>query len=277
MIGTAMTSQRNRLFVFGIVLAMLIVAVVFSSQIFPYSNRLDMDHTLSPPNLAHFFGTDNLGRDLLARTFNGLRVSLALALIIQMISFAAGAVIGIVAGYFGGIIDRLYIIIQDVLMSFPSIVAALCLIVMIGSGMGTLVLALSILGWVRYARLIRSEVFTLKGYDYIMGAKAIGASNLYILCRHILPNVIRPVIPMFTLRIGHSVLAISTLGFLGFGVQPPTAEIGMMIKDGVTYITRAPWMLIFPGALLSLYVLCVNILGDELQAWFDHERAIAVI
>jgi peptide/nickel transport system permease protein len=161
-------------------------------------------------------------------------------------------------------------------MSFPSIIAALCLIAMLGSGIRPLILALSLLGWVRYARLIRSEAIVLKGYDYIMGARAIGASNFYILYRHILPNVIRPAIPMFSLRIGHTVLAISALGFLGFGVQPPTAEIGMMIKDGITYITRAPWMFIFPGAMLSLYVLCINILGDELQAWFDPRKEIAV-
>ena len=273
----AAMNQRNRVIAFGIVFAVLIVIAVFSSRIFPDSNRLNMDQTLSPPDLVHFFGTDNLGRDLLSRTFNGLRVSLALALIIQLISLAVGTVIGSIAGYFGGITDRIYIVIQNVLMSFPGIIAALCLIAMLGSGIRTLIIALSLLGWVIYARLIRSEVFALKGYDYIMGARAIGASNFYILYRHILPNVIRPAIPMFTLMIGHTVLAISGLSFLGFGVQPPTAEIGMMIKDGITYITRAPWMIIFPGALLSVYVLCVNILGDELQVWFDPRKEMAIL
>lgn len=271
-----MKSRKSHLLFLVIVFIVLIVLVVFSSQIFPHGNKLDMKGTLLPPNGEHIFGTDNLGRDLLERTFNGLKISLALALIIQIISLAAGAVVGSVAGYFGGIADKLYVMVQNVLMSFPSIIASLCLIAMLGSGIRTLILALSVLGWVTYARLIRSEVLIVKESDYIMGAKSIGASNWYILFKHILPNVVRPVIPMFTLMIGHTVLAISGLGFLGFGIQPPTAEIGMMIKDGVTYITSAPWMILFPGTLLTLYVLWINLLGDELREWFDPIEEITV-
>ena len=269
--------SRRTYFIFLIILFMLlIILVVFSSQIFPHGNNLDMKETLAPPSSVHLFGTDNLGRDLLERTFNGLKVSLALALVIQIISLMAGAVAGSVAGYFGGITDKLYVLIQNVLMSFPSIIAALCFIAMLGSGLQTLIFALSVLGWVTYARLIRSEVLALKESDFILGARAIGASHSYVLFRHILPNVIRPVIPLFTLMIGHTVLAISGLGFLGFGIQPPTAEIGMMIKDGITYITRAPWMILFPGTLLTIYVLWINLLGDELREWLNPFNEITI-
>ena len=272
-----MKDRRNYLIVLIIVFTVLILLVVFSARIFPHGNSLDMQKTLTPPSGGHLFGTDNLGRDLLERTFNGLKISLALSLLIQLISLMTGAVVGSVAGYFGGIADKIYVMVQNVLMSFPSIIAALCLIAMLGPGIRTLILALSLLGWVTYARLIRSEVLILKESDYISGAKSIGAPNLYILFMHILPNVVRPVIPMFTLMIGHTVLSISGLGFLGFGIQPPTAEIGMMIKDGITYITRAPWMILFPGILLTVYVLSINLLGDELREWFDPRREITVV
>jgi peptide/nickel transport system permease protein len=261
----------------SIVFFVLIMMVVFSAWIFPRGNSLNMEKTLAPPSAEHFFGTDNLGRDMLEGTFNGLKISLALSLSIQLISLGAGAVIGSAAGYFGGIADKFYVLVQDVLMSFPSMIAALCLIAMLGPGINTLILALSLLGWVTYARLIRSEVLTLKENDYILGARSIGASNSYILLRYILPNVVRPVLPLFTLMIGHTVLSISGLGFLGFGIQPPTPEIGMMIKDGITYLTRAPWMILFPGALLTIYVLIINLLGDELRELFNPRKEMRVI
>lgn len=271
-----MKNRKKCLLILTVVFILLIFLVIFSSQIFPHGNQLDMKETLASPNGEHFFGTDNLGRDLLERTFNGLKISLALALIIQLISLTAGAVIGSAAGYFGGIADKLYVMVQNILMSFPSIIASLCLIAMLGPGIRTLIIALSLLGWVTYARLVRSEVLIIKESDFIMGAKSIGASNGYILMKHVLPNVVRPVIPMFTLMIGHTVLAISGLGFLGFGIQPPTPEIGMMIKDGVTYITRAPWMILFPGTLLTVYVLWINLLGDELREWLSPIEEITV-
>lgn len=272
-----MKSRKNYLILLIIIFIILIIMIVFSAQIFPRGNSLNMADTLAPPGGGHLFGTDNLGRDLLERTFNGLKISLALSLSIQVISLAAGAVIGSAAGYFGGIADKFYVLIQDVLMSFPSIIAALCLIAMLGPGINTLILALSLLGWVTYARLIRSEVLTLKESDYILGARSVGASNPYILLRYILPNVVRPVLPLFTLMIGHTVLSISGLGFLGFGIQPPTPEIGMMIKDGITYMTRAPWMILFPGIMITVCVLLINLLGDELREWFNPRKEMTAI
>ncbi len=272
-----MRTNRNRLIAVSVVFLALLVPVVFSSCIFPHGNDLDMNDVLRAPSSRHWFGTDNLGRDLLERSFNGLRLSLGLALSIQVICICLGAVVGSVAGYYGGVVDRVYVLVQNVVMSFPSLIASLCLIAMLGTGIRTLVLALVVVEWVTYARLIRSEVITLKESDYIQGCRAIGASNARILSRHILPNVVGPVIPIFTLMIGHTVLAISGLGFLGFGVQPPTAEIGLMINDGVTYLTRAFWMVFCPAAVLVLYAVVMNVFGDELREWFNPQRENVVL
>jgi peptide/nickel transport system permease protein len=273
----SMKNNKRKIISVGIVFSVMISAVIFASIIFPHGNDLSMDKGLLPPGAVHLFGTDNLGRDLFERTFNGMRLSLALAISIQAICLCFGALAGSIAGYYGGMIDRIYMLVQNVMMSFPGIIASLCLIAIFGTGIQTLVLALAVVGWVTYARLIRSEVISLKEADYIHACRAIGASNFYILFRYLLPNVIMPIIPIFTLMIGHTVLAISGLGFLGFGVQPPDAEIGLMIKDGITYVTRAPWMIICPAFVLTAYSLVINVFGDELRQWFDPQKDNLII
>jgi peptide/nickel transport system permease protein len=258
-----------------LVFVIMMMPVLFSAQLFSHIHNLNIKETLAPPGKNHLFGTDNLGRDLFERTFSALKTSLALALAIQILSLTVGSIIGSTAAYFGGIADRVYILIQNVLMSFPSIIASLCLIAMIGPGINALILALSALEWVSYARIIRSETLVLKEADFVLSARSIGATNIYILFVHILPNVIRPVIPLFTLMIGHTTLSIAGLGFLGFGIQPPAPEIGLMIRDGITYMSLAPWMILFPGLMLSVYVLYINLLGDELRDWFNPRKELA--
>ena len=272
-----MRNKKNRLILTSVIFGILIFIVVFASLIFPHSNDIAMTKGLEVPGINHLFGTDNLGRDLLERTFNGLKLSLALAISVQIICLCFGAIAGSVAGYYGGIIDKCYTLIQNVIMSFPNIIASLCLIAILGTGIQTLVIALAAVGWVTYARLIRSEVIALKEADYIQACRSIGASNFYILFRYLLPNVVIPIIPIFTLMIGHTVLAISGLGFLGFGVQPPDAEIGLMIKDGITYFTKAPWMIICPAAVLTVYSLIINVFGDELREWVDPQKENTVV
>ena len=212
-----------------------------------------------------FFGIDNLVRDLLLRSLDGLKLSLLLAFAVQIISVCMGVVIGILVAYFGGVADKIYIMVQNVIMSFPSIIAALSMILLLGTGLHSLVIALCVTDWISYARIVRSEVITVRQLDYIHGSRAVGTSDFRILFKHVLPNVINPVIPIFTLMIGHTVLSISGLGFLGFGVQPPAAEIGLMIRDGLSYIGKAPWMFMLPGLMLVVYSLLFNILGDKMQ------------
>lgn len=265
--------NTKRKLIFNLTLcAAALVLVIFSAQIFPSGNELNMAEGLQSPCMNHLFGTDNLGRDLFARSFNGLKVSLALALAVQILSLLIGTVFGVMSGYHGGIVDRVFVLIQNVLMSFPSTLASLCMVLLLGTGVHTLIIALVVVDWVSYARLIRSEVITIKEAEFIQGVRAIGSSNTYLMVHHIVPNIIRPMIPVFTLMIGHTVLAISGLGFLGFGVQPPNAEIGLMIKDGLTYINKAPWMFLLPGVMLVLYSFMFNVISDQLQDWFNPHK-----
>ena len=249
-------------------LAICLAALVFvalSPWIFPDCNAHVEGARLQAPSTEHFFGTDNLGRDLFARTFNGLRISLLLAFSVQIISLLVGIIVGSVTGYFGGLIDRVYVLIQNVMMSFPSLIATLSLIVLLGTGLKTLIIALSITEWISYARIIRGEIKLAREMDYVKGSRAIGSSTYTILVKHILPNVLNPIVPLFTLMIGHTVLSIAGLGFLGFGVQPPMAEIGLMVKDGLSYLGSAPWLFFLPGLMLVVYSILFSVIGDKLQ------------
>lgn len=258
-------SKRNKFILLSILFILMLALVVFSSQLFPNGDVLDPPNKLLPPSGERLFGTDYLGRDVMHRTFNGMKISLALSLTIQILSFAGGAVIGAAAGYFGKWVDKIYMVVQNVLLSFPGTIAALCIILMMGQGIISLIASLALIEWVSYAKLVRSEVITIKESDYILSARAAGAGSFYLLMRHILLNAVWTVVPVFTVMIGHTVLMISGLGFLGFGVQPPMAEIGMMISEGVTYMARAPWLLLCPGLTMAVYVLMINILGDLLR------------
>ena len=258
--------HKNRAFyLLAAVCIAALALVAVSAQLFPNSESPVSGAMLEPPSARYLFGTDNLGRDLLARSFNGLRLSLMLAVVVQIFSVALGILVGIITGYFGGMIDKVYVMLQNMLMSFPSLIASLCMIILLGTGLQTLVIALVVTNWITYARIIRGEIMMAKELDYVRGSKAIGTSTPAILFRHILPNIINPIIPLFTLMIGHTILSISGLGFLGFGVQPPKAEMGLMMRDGLSYIGKAPWMFLLPGVLLVLYSLLINITGDKLQ------------
>jgi peptide/nickel transport system permease protein len=254
------------------VLGLLLALAVFSALLFPEGGTLNLGTALKPPSMAHPFGTDNLGRDLLSRSFNGLRLSLALAVAIQVASLALGTLAGMVAGYFGGILDKAYVLVQNVLQSFPDVVAALCLILLLGRSALALAVAFTTICWVSYARVVRSQVVSLRRHDYIQGAVAVGASHAAILFRHILANALRPVLPLFTLMIGQTILYIAGLSFLGVGVQPPTPEIGLMISDGLTYQGKAPWMFIAPGLVLVVYALFINAAGDGLRELLTPQR-----
>ncbi|EHP85401.1 ABC transporter permease [Methanotorris formicicus] len=253
-------------------IGIVFVISLFSPHIFKDVNEINFKEKLQPPSLKHPFGTDNFGRDLLERTLCGLRISLILAVCIEIISLTIGISIGLIAGYYGGIVDEIISRVIDTLMAFPNIIFALTLIAILGQGMVTLILALSLLGWIGYARIIRSEVLSIKENEYVLLSKAVGGSDFYIMIKHILPNAIMPLIPLATLMIGHSVLSIAGLSFLGLGVQPPTPELGLMLKESMTYMDIAPWLMIFPGLVLSVCVLLFNTLGDALRDLFDPRK-----
>jgi len=258
------------------VLAVMLLLIVFSKQIFGRGDIVNTSISNLPPSWQHPFGTDNLGRDLLCRSFIGLRLSLLLAFVMQLICMTLGVAIGTLAGYSGGILDRIFVFLQNVILSFPGTVLTLCIMLLLGNGIFSMIVAMCIFGWLSYARLTRSRVLTLREANFIRGEIAIGSSLFRIHFFHIVPNVIRTIVPMFTLMIGHMVLAIAGLSFLGFGVQPPNAEIGLMIQDGMIYIRSAPWMFLFPGLVLAVYSIMFNTVGDALQDRFDPHESVNV-
>ncbi len=252
----------------AILIAMLLV-VAFSGTLFGKGDVINTDASNLKPCAEHFFGTDTFGRDVLSRSFIGMRLSLLLGFIAQLICMVIGVVVGCIVSYFGGILDKIFMFLQNVILSFPSMVLTLCILILLGNGIFAMMVALCIFGWLSYARLTRSRVRALNDANFIKGAKAIGTSTFMIIFRHIIPNVVRTIIPMFTLMIGHTVLGISGLSFLGFGVQPPYAEIGLMVKDGMSYIKTLPWLFICPGLVLAVYSVMLNVVGDALQDRFD--------
>ena len=268
-------SKENRsLIIKCAVLGFMLLLIVFSKLLFGKGDVVTTSIANIPPCWAHPFGTDNLGRDLLCRSFIGLRLSLLMAFIMQVICLALGVTIGTVVGYAGGVLDKIFVFLQNVILSFPGTVLTLCIMLLLGNGIFSMIVAMTIFGWLSYARLTRSRVLTLREANFIKGEIAIGSSLFRMHLFHIVPNVIRTIIPMFTLMIGHAVLGIAGLSFLGFGVQPPNAEIGLMIQDGMNYIRSNPWMFIFPGLVLAVYSIMFNTVGDALQDKFDPHDSI---
>ncbi len=268
-------SKENRsLLIKCAVLAVMLLLIVFSKLLFGKGDVVTTSIANMPPCWAHPFGTDNLGRDLLCRSFIGLRLSLLMAFVMQVICLALGVTIGTVVGYAGGILDKIFVFLQNVILSFPGTVLTLCIMLLLGNGIFSMIVAMTVFGWLSYARLTRSRVLTLREANFIKGEIAIGSSVFRIHLFHIVPNVIRTIIPMFTLMIGHAVLGIAGLSFLGFGVQPPNAEIGLMIQDGMNYIRSNPWMFIFPGLVLAVYSIMFNTVGDALQDKFDPHDSV---
>ena len=257
------------------VLGFMLLLIVFSKLLFGKGDVVTTSIANIPPCWAHPFGTDNLGRDLLCRSFIGLRLSLLMAFIMQVICLALGVTIGTVVGYAGGVLAKVFVFLQNVILSFPGTVLTLCIMLLLGNGIFSMIVAMTIFGWLSYARLTRSRVLTLREANFIKGEIAIGSSLFRIHLFHIVPNVIRTIIPMFTLMIGHAVLGIAGLSFLGFGVQPPHAEIGLMIQDGMNYIRSNPWMFIFPGLVLAVYSIMFNTVGDALQDKFDPHDSVS--
>ena len=266
--------KDRRLILKCCILGAMLLLIVFSRLLFGKGDTVNTSIANLAPCLAHPFGTDNLGRDLLCRSFIGLRLSLLMAFVMQVICLVLGVAIGTVVGYSGGIADRIFVFLQNVILSFPGTVLTLCVMLLLGNGLGSMIVALCIFGWLSYARLTRSRVITLREASFIRGEIAIGSSRLRIHLFHIVPNVIRTILPLFTLMIGHAVLAIAGLSFLGFGVQPPNAEIGLMIQDGMMYIRSAPWMFLFPGLVLAVYSVMFNTVGDALQDKLDPHDSV---
>jgi ABC-type dipeptide/oligopeptide/nickel transport system permease subunit len=263
--------KHNKLAVFGLGLIVLIVLVaVFADLICRFDPAsIDVVNRRQPPSSTHWFGTDQIGRDVFARVIFGSRVSLRVGIFAVVIAVVIGVVLGSIAGYFSGKIDTLIMRITDIFLAFPYILAALAIITIIGRGERTVILVLGLLGWLAIARVLRSQILQVKEMDYVEAARAIGCSDLRIIVRHILPNAIQPVIVYATLFLGTAVLSEAALSFLGVGIQEPTPAWGLMVAQGRKFLVPSPHLLFFPGAAIFIMVMAFVFVGDGLRDALD--------
>jgi peptide/nickel transport system permease protein len=264
----------NRLTVIGIVIVVVLVLVaLFAPWIATYDvGATDLSMRYLPPSAAHWFGTDSTGRDIFSRVVFGARISLQVGIVVVTVSAVIGTLLGAFAGYYGGWIDRLVSgYVFNVFLAFPGLLLAIAMVAFLGAGLNKLILALCIIGWVGYARLIRGQVLKVREYDFVQAARALGASDVRILLVHILPNAIQPLIVQASLGMAGAVLSEASLSFLGLGVPPPAPSWGVMIEEArdLSTLQAAPHALIFPGIAIALTVLAFNFIGDGLREYLD--------
>lgn len=258
----------------------LIVLALGAPWLAPYNpNSQNLPARLEPPSAAHWMGTDELGRDVLSRVIYGARVSMSVSVSVVFGAGIIGLILGSVAGYFGGWFDSFVnIILINAFLSFPGILLAIAFAAFLGPGLGNVIIALTITGWAGYARLARAQVLQAKEMDYVAAARSLGASHLRILYRHLLPNIIQPVLVQGTIALAGAILAESTLSFLGLGVLAPMSSWGAMLNDARAHLFDAPHMVVFPALAVMVAVLAFNLLGDALRDWMDpRTRAYLVV
>ena len=272
-------ARHNPLAAFGIVLVVFfIVCAIFAQWIAPQDPaQIDLPNRLNPPSAGHPFGTDELGRDILSRIIWGARISMFVGSSVVAGSLFLGLIVGSLAGYYGGRIDRfMNIVLMNAFLSFPGILIAIAFVAFRGPGIFNLVFALSLGGWVGYARLIRAQVLAVREREFVEAARALGAGDLRILLRHILPNIIQPVIVQAAIGMAGAILAEATMSFLGLGVPPPTASWGSMLNDARSHLFDAPHLVIFPAVTVMLAVLAFNFIGDALRDVLDPRSRMEV-
>ena len=264
----------NRLTIVGlIIVAVLVFVALFAPWIATYDvGATDLSMRYLAPSSTHWFGTDSTGRDIFSRVIFGARISLQVGIIVVIVSALIGTILGAVAGYYGGWVDRIISgYLFNVFLAFPGLLLAIAMVAFLGAGLNKLILALCIIGWVGYARLIRGQVLKVREYDFVQAARALGASDARILFVHILPNAVQPLIVQASLGMAGAVLAEASLSFLGLGVPPPAPSWGVMIEEArdLSTLQSAPHALIFPGVAIALTVLAFNFIGDGLREYLD--------
>ncbi|MGE5734537.1 MAG: ABC transporter permease [Acidobacteriota bacterium] len=262
----------------GVLVLIFVVFAVFAPCIAPQDPaQIDLPHRLSPPSLLHWCGTDELGRDISSRLIYGARISMLVGTCVVVGSLFLGLIVGSIAGYYGGRIDRFVnVVVMNAFLSFPGILLAIAFVAFRGPGIFNLVLALSLGGWVGYGRLVRAQVLATREREYVEAARALGASDWRVIVRHILPNIVQPIIVQAAIGMAGAILAEATMSFLGLGVPPPTASWGSMLNDGRAHLFDAPHLVLFPAAAVMLAVLSLNFIGDALRDYLDPRSRIEV-
>lgn len=264
-------SLRNIGFVVGgLILLSTVLTAVFADVIapFPY-DQIDVLSALKPPSAAHLMGTDQLGRDLFSRVVHGSRIALKVGVIAVVIETGVGLLLGLLAGFYGGWQDRLIIFVTDVSWAMPPIILAIAICTVLGPSLTNVIIAIAIVSWAQLTRIVRSKTQSLKNLPYIEAARAFGESDLSIILRYILPNVIPVTIVLATLCLPIAIINTTALGFLGLGAQPPAPDWGVILSESMTYLRRAPWLSLFPGLAIVYVVLGFNLFGEGLRDVLD--------
>lgn len=254
-----------------VVVGIIILVAILTPLIDPYNPKVDSDlpNARQKPSMQHIFGTDRLGRDIFRRIMHGARLSLSVGMVAVLTAGSIGTILGLVSGYLGGITDMVIMRLMDILMAFPSMLLAIAIVAVRGTGLFNTVIAISVVGIPGYARLVRSMALSIREREYIEAARMVGVRSPRIIFRHIFPNSVAPIIVSATLGIGGTILTAAALGFLGLGAQPPAPEWGAMISDGVPFLRQSPHLVFFPGMAIMFSVLGFNLLGDGLRDALD--------
>ena len=277
--GLRRAAGYNPLATVGVILVVIfVIFALFAPWIAPQDPAyIDLPARLSPPSHAHWFGADELGRDILSRIIYGSRISMLVGGSVVVGSLFLGLIVGSIAGYYGGRLDRFVnVVVMNAFLSFPGILLAIAFVAFRGPGIFNLILALSLGGWVGYARLVRAQVLATREREFVEAARALGASDWRVITRHILPNIIQPVIVQAAIGMAGAILAEATMSFLGLGVAPPTASWGSMLNDARSHLFDAPHLVIFPALAVMLAVLAFNFIGDALRDYLDPRSRLEI-
>lgn len=262
---------KNKAAVIGGIVILLVIFVGLLGPLLMKTdpNAQDLLNKLQPPSKEHWFGTDNYGRDIFTRIIHGTNLTLRVGFLSVFIGGVIGVVLGIVAGFYGGLTDTIIMRVMDVLLAFPGILLALAIVSVLGGSLFNVIIAVGIFSVPAFARIVRGSTLQVKKLEYIDAVRALGASDMRIIFKHIFPNILSPIIVQGTMRIATAILTASGLAFLGLGAQPPAAEWGAMLSDGRTYMLDASHMVLFPGMMIVIVVLAFNIFGDGLRDALD--------
>lgn len=267
-VAVALASRKGALA--GLWLALVVLAAVLAPLLTPYAYDIqNLPDAFQAPSAAHWLGTDEFGRDLLTRIIYGARTSLSVSVVSIAISVLTGMVLGASAGYFGGTLDRVVTIVVDLTWSFPEILVALILVAIIGPGVTGTMAAIGVAYLAQFTRLTRAQIMTIRSETYIEAARSLGASDGFILARHLLPNALAPVLVAGMLATGDAIILEATLGFFGLGAQPPLPSWGAMMSSGSGLLFKAPWIILFPGLAVATTVVAINLFGDALIRALD--------
>ncbi len=265
--------SKNKLAMFGLLLLIIMILIaIFADLIVDYDEMAigqNIQERLQRPSTKHWFGTDHFGRDIFARIVHGTRISLSLGIFAMVIAVAIGSVLGAISAYYGGRTDNAVMRFMDILLAIPPILMSISIVSALGQSMTNLLIALSIAYVPVFARVIRSSILSVKGQEFVEAAKACGTGDARIIFKHIIPNAIGPIIVQATLAMGSTILIISSLSFMGLGVKPPAPEWGTMLYEGRDFIRQAPYLILFPGAAITISVISLNLLGDGLRDALD--------